>query len=314
MAEPQADAHASDGDEDSRDHHNPSRGQTAVISVTRLLRELSTLTPHAQSHDRSQDVDFDLDVDTNLQGGTLQQLSTAETAKARSLFLTLHVLFPHHLLPALDLLDRGLLTKLIYGTQETAGDVSEGVHGAGQLKEASDVFYIQSSSAALSGTGRKKGPRARNTHATDPSAVYYEVRLDSWNCTCPAFAVDVASGLTRMDLGRGAMDGEHDHDHGYIAGRGENHAGEGRQGSHSVETWRFGGALTLLASGHMKNDSEDVTGLEIGPGVPVCKHILAAALARAAPALFGASVAERQATKEELAGWGGGWGELGGGL
>lgn len=313
MAEPQADAHASDGGEDSRDH-TAGRGKSAGISVTRLLRELSTLTPHVQSHDRRQKSDFDLDSDTTLQRGTLRQLSTPETAKARSLFLTLHVLFPHHLLPALDLLDRGLLTRLIYGTQEAAGDVSQGVHGAGELNEASDVFYIQSSSAALSGTGRKKGPRGRNTHATDPSAIYYEVRLDSWNCTCPAFAVDAASGLMRTDLGQRAMEGEHDHDHGYIAGNEENRAGERHQGSHSVETWRFGGALTRLASGHMKNDGEDVTGLEIGPGVPVCKHILAATLARAAPTLFGASVVERQATKEELAGWGGGWGELGGGL
>lgn len=45
--------------------------------------------------------------------GRLHHLSADDRSKARSVFLTLHVLFPHHLLPALDLLDRGLVTCLV---------------------------------------------------------------------------------------------------------------------------------------------------------------------------------------------------------
>ncbi|KIV88009.1 hypothetical protein PV10_09186, partial [Exophiala mesophila] len=296
MAESKADAHASvsDGDTYSRDH-TPARGQTAAMSMNRILTELSTLMPQTQFHDHRQQLDFDLDADSTWHRGTLRQLSTTETNKARSLFLTLHVLFPHHLLPALDLLDRSLLTRLLYGAQEVADGVSEGQQMTPGLDQASDVFYVQSSSA-LSGTGRK-------TAAINRTAVYYEVRLDSWNCTCPAFAVDVASGLMRMD-----------HGHGHNAVNEENYVRDKGQARYMVEPWRFGGALTLLASDYMTNDGEHDTRVDSGHGVgvPVCKHILAAALARAAPALFGASVAERHATKKELAGWGGGWGELGG--
>jgi len=57
----------------------------------------------------------------------------------------------------------------------------------------------------------------------------------------------------------------------------------------------FGGTATLPSAGR----------------TPVCKHILAAFLARAAPKLFGSGVAESMASKEQLAGWGGGWGEFG---
>lgn len=60
--------------------------------------------------------------------------------------------------------------------------------------------------------------------------------------------------------------------------------------------WRVGGTATLPSSAGR---------------TPVCKHILAAVLARAAPNLFGAGVAESEGSREQLAGWGGGWGVFG---
>ena len=58
--------------------------------------------------------------------------------------------------------------------------------------------------------------------------------------------------------------------------------------------WAFGGMCT---NGNM--------------GVPVCKHILAALLCKAAPEVFGHGMVVREVSKEELAGWGGGWGDHG---
>ena len=58
--------------------------------------------------------------------------------------------------------------------------------------------------------------------------------------------------------------------------------------------WAFGGTATRK-----------------GMGVPVCKHILAALLGKAAPGMFGEMVSRREAGKEEVAGWGGGWGDHG---
>jgi hypothetical protein len=59
--------------------------------------------------------------------------------------------------------------------------------------------------------------------------------------------------------------------------------------------WRFGGLATVRSA----------------TPTPVCKHILAAVLAKAAPRLFSNGVTEKAVTPEELMGWGAGWGEFG---
>lgn len=72
-----------------------------------------------------------------------------------------------------------------------------------------------------------------------------------------------------------------------------NDAEVGQRGKEGRD-WAFGGTLTHKAA-----------------GVPVCKHILAALMARAAPAIFdvGKNVKVQEAGREEMAGWGAGWGE-----
>lgn len=218
----------------------PPPSRTATQSnrsvLTSILNSLSSLTP-VSPNERPTDSSS-----PPAYQSPLHDLSRADTERARSLLLTLHTLFPHELLPALDLLDRGLVMRL----QSRGDDVNE-------------VYYVQSSSV-VTATAPHGHPNRTQTAAT-----FYEVRLDSWNCTCPAFCVSAFQGLDLLD----------------------------DTTPKSSVGWHFGG----------------VCNRSLRP--PSCKHILAATLAKAAPNLFGDNT--RHVTRDEMVGWGGGWGELGGG-
>jgi hypothetical protein len=95
-------------------------------------------------------------------------LSGGDIFHHKSALLTLHFLFPHELLPALDLLDRQLITRLV-------------VSGSLEDKQKNEVYYIQSASA----TSSRPSKSSRHHTATTTA---YEVRLAAWNCSCPAFA------------------------------------------------------------------------------------------------------------------------------
>ncbi|VUC19814.1 unnamed protein product [Clonostachys rosea] len=84
----------------------------------------------------------------------------------RRLFLTLHVLFPNLLLPALDLIDRKLVTLLT-------------LQGVTEEEPACSVILVKSAVAKPIRRGRPPEP-PRN----------YIVRLNAWNCNCASFSVD----------------------------------------------------------------------------------------------------------------------------
>lgn len=87
--------------------------------------------------------------------------------EARNIFLTLYALFEKELLPALDLLDRGLVTRL---------------KTANELPDRDDLGRCTSTLLLV---------RSAQQHNTRNQAYehvnYYEVRLDAWSCSCPAF-------------------------------------------------------------------------------------------------------------------------------
>ena len=140
-------------------------------------------------------------------------LTTADIAHSKSALLTLHFLFPHELLPALDLLDRQLVTQLII-----PGNVG------GLLQN--EVYYVQSASA----TASRPFKTSRHQFTTPTS---YEVRLAAWNCMCPAFAYSAfgKSLDTDLDLEEPASDQVYEH----------------QNGEHSRA--RLGGVLTRLDAG-----------------------------------------------------------------
>lgn len=86
----------------------------------------------------------------------------------RQLLLTLHVLFPSLLLPALDLLDRRLVTGI---KSSDPGPVEE---------TALQLYIVKSLGTTF---------RRRNQDVASKSRSYV-VRPKAWNCSCSSFALD----------------------------------------------------------------------------------------------------------------------------
>ncbi|KAF2229377.1 hypothetical protein EV356DRAFT_436707, partial [Viridothelium virens] len=89
------------------------------------------------------------------------------SVKGTRLLLTLHVLFPHELLPALDLLERGCVLRTvvkpraaILPNQNLGPDTLSLLIQSEQNDKQITAYYVQ----------------------------HYEVRLHAWHCSCPAFA------------------------------------------------------------------------------------------------------------------------------
>lgn len=197
----------------------------------------------------------------------------------KPLLLTLHCLFPNELLPALDLLDRRLVTRLILeGTGSANAPTSDAAPAeiiaeeerapaadaleSDKLKKQMPVYYVRSSYASRS----RYSAKLNDSSAAEK--VSYEVRLQAWNCTCAAFAFAAFSGEGKeSDLGS-------DNDR------------ESLQEGVDVD-WSMGGS-------------------SLGVGVPVCKHLLACVLAERVRGL-GTLVEEQVVSREELAGYAAGW-------
>ena len=203
------------------------------------------------------------------------QLTDDNRQKLRVTMLTLHFLFPHELLPALDLLDRKLVNHFPVPPLTASCSADQSFRDSG-------VFHIQSASATIDKTA-KSGKFRR---AFNQTGMFYEVRLDSWNCTCPAFAYSAfgeQDDETDGEVVEEQVENEWD-DTAEIAAIG----GEAMP----PDSWAFGGLLT-----------NDVS------SVPICKHILAAAIGQVAPVLFPGGVRTSTPAAEEVAGWAGGWSE-----
>lgn len=205
---------------------------------------------------------------------------TPLASETKPILLTLHCLFPSDLLPALDLLDRCLVTRFVRASpihepsgaspirhrEEEEGEEGEEDGAVSENKEdesaAAAVYYVRSSQRSrFSGTTAAAGATGRN----------YEVRLRAWNCSCPAFAFAAFRPRdedTREDWAN--------HD-------------EGDDGEGVRMNDGFGG----LALGERE--------------VPVCKHLLACLLVEMGGVL-GDLVNQRIAGKEEMAGWAAGFG------
>jgi len=200
--------------------------------------------------------------------------------------LSLQVLYPNEYLPALDLLDRGLVTRFVVddgvdGIQRRGGGAA--VHRMNERTELSTsanrdtpmldspinpspkpelsrnphntIFYVRSAQ-------QQRSSRYSTSYDTTQS---YEVRLLAWNCTCPAFA------FAAYPSNYADHDAQHD---------------------------------------EMRGDEDNFGGVSLGSGMPpVCKHLLACVLVEKCKGLFGGYVTERVVGVEEAAGWAAGWGD-----
>lgn len=197
------------------------------------------------------------------------------------LLSTLHVLFPSLLLPALNLLDRGLVTRVLRkGRTESRGD-QHGSEGRGDQPEESGEG---TAAGAQEADGVKVGDienaqrggfhvvRSLASTMKRREAGYYIVFLDGWNCTCPTFAFDA---FPPMSSTSGPMKDE------------EFESGAGSE--KTEERWTFGGLSTDGQEG-------------FGASIPCCKHLLACVLAEQWGDVLGSYVPVKRLGTGEMAG------------
>ncbi|KAL6854055.1 hypothetical protein J3F83DRAFT_755800 [Trichoderma novae-zelandiae] len=219
-------------------------------------------------------------------GSVTDEPSFAEHSNWRRQLLTLHVIFPSLLLPALDLLDRGLVSRLVVanGAQKTteaaaaaaAAAISHGInlndgetestdkHSASRIPSSEPVLdaadqirmYAVQSAASTTSRRKRRAPQTPKTHA---------VHLDAWNCSCGGFALDAYS---------------------HYDAKSEDERPVLRDSPASVR--RPGG---LALDGRLAS-LEDF---------PCCKHLLACLLAENWRGTAGGHARDRYTTKEELA-------------
>lgn len=232
--------------------------------------------------------------------------------KEKNLLLTLHVLFPNEFLPALDLLDRNLVTRfrIRQDTAPGAKDAATAPDAAAPVVAvAADPHANDDANRARNASAQPPPPTApapsSNEHDTSSAgareliapvyyvrsaqhqhqrrasrygtphdaATSYEVRLDAWNCSCPAFAFAAFPSEGPAAEGLDVLMGADSEDYGV----------------RDDAEWSFGG-------------------LDLGEGnVPVCKHLLACVLVERCK-LFEGHVEDGVVGLDEAAGWAAGWG------
>lgn len=232
--------------------------------LTSLIDSITQMRPHPAASDTVR----------TAQGRPFSQLPPS----TRPLLTTLHVLFPTLLLPALDLLDRSLVTKVVDeattatttttlpcpASQESAtDDIGESSKDSAGITQAS--FYLVRSAASTS----------RRTFNAFANSTPYIVRFAAWSCSCANFAFDAypaATGDGGPDILQAGV-------------RGLDSVGY----QEDKRAWEFGG---LAFDGREPR----------GGGVPCCKHLLACLLAERWHGVLGRYVVEKRASKEEMAG------------
>lgn len=310
---------------------NPSRDHlpTSASFVDKLITELASIHPERPSTTTALgelDPPRTQTTQPKQPQNALSRLSPSQLAKVKPLLLTLHCLFPNDLLPALDILDRGLVQRLVVrgnlkinvvpsaptqgedqelavspGDQETRHDetdTSTGVdtstpddghasHGTETLGEDLCLFLVTSASSA-------PAHPSISTHTQEPQKAY-EVRLQAWNCTCPTFTLSAFRDLdARLRLASKSTLAEHPSRPAMLRDwDADADGGSGSATAAAAAVYPFGGTLTCTTD----RDSP-----------PACKHILACVLFVRCAGLFGGGGEGRGVLMEEVAGWCAGWG------
>lgn len=226
------------------------------------------------------------------------RLPATQIAKVKPIVLTLHCLFPNDFLPALDILDRRLVQRLVHAEdkdstpavpdQDNATVADENTTQTTERPRVNpkypreSMFLVTSVSAA---PRHIVGLAPTSTSTSTPATMQepekgYEVRLDAWNCTCPTFTLSAFKDLESRQNS--------------ISSVPERHFPEMLHDQDEPVVYPFGGTLT--------RDTDRGS-------PPVCKHILACVLFARCPGLFGQDGdGRRVVSPEEIAGWCAGWG------
>ncbi|RII13190.1 hypothetical protein CUC08_Gglean004490 [Alternaria sp. MG1] len=236
----------------------------------------------------------------------------------RKQLLSLQVIFPTEFVPALDLLDRRLVTRFHIRNEEqmaelkTVVDVGEQQQDVQMMQDTTveptdkdemkdfnnTIYYVRSAQ-------QQRSSRFATSYDT---TTYYQVRLRAWNCSCPAFAFSAfpATTVTTRHV------------------ENEETAAEAAAEAAAVHTPLHNNPTTHQELDHSKdsNNSDDnnadnkwifggisLVGKETTQPPPVCKHLLACVFVERCKGLFGGFVEDREVSIEEAAGWAAGWGD-----
>jgi hypothetical protein len=294
--------------------------------LTSLITTLTT-TPISGPQTQQQETNPPYD-QNNAPTNPLKSLSPSH----RAILSTLHVLFPTGvLLQSLDLLDRGLVVRVV---EEVLGEDIVGDGRKDQqrvIPPQAHVHLPESSNSQIQAQGQGQAIHERNVQTVNEAAtkpgehrkrrnvIYlvrssqapksrfkdrgagfteggltYTVRLESWNCSCAAFAFESFPGQSLAQNQKPWLSLDEDENGGRDWGLGGEKDGKemggGVEGRKSEVEWEFGG---LSCDG--KDD---------GGKVPVCKHLLACILVERWGGVLGSYVKERVVGREEMAGLG----------
>lgn len=241
--------------------------------VERILTQLNLVgiqNQHQQGQEQEQERRDRDNVQENKQN-PLSSLQHSALSQAKPLLLTLHCLLPNELLPALDILDRGLVRRIIRrnddGNSDSDNEIDQEEKDSGSPPLArstaespsnEDMFFVLS--------------------VSEPDKKGHEVRLQAWNCTCASFLSSAFPLDADSDIDPGP-ETDRDIDIGSLGGQ---------------ENCRLGGILTRGWGQSFP---------------PLCKHILACVLLVRCPGLFVSGSQTWLVGDEELAAWCAGWGD-----
>jgi hypothetical protein len=306
---------------------------TSRTFITQLFDSLSTL-PSDQAAAATKD-----HAKTN--SNPLNNLSDA----TRKQLLSFQVVFPTEFVPALDLLDRRLVTRFHIRNEEQVADLKTVVDVGDQQQDVHMMQGTTADSEAPSPQQQQENVHTRTNPATpkeaDPTdkdktnhlnnntiyyvrsaqqqrssrfatsydtTTYYQVRLRAWNCSCPAFAFSAfpATTVTTRHVGN------------------EEEAAEVAVHTplHNNNNSTTHQELNNKKDSNNNNNSDNVDnadnkwifgGISLGKETtqppPVCKHLLACVFVERCKGLFGGFVEDREVGVEEAAGWAAGWGD-----
>jgi hypothetical protein len=174
---------------------NPEGLPSHYHFFTSLINSLSSRAPPQQASISNDDAT----TNTTIVG---EEETKAKEHNRRKLLLTLHVLFPTLLLPALDLLDRHLVTRIRLGGSPAADSGNSQDGPAGTMTP----LYVVRSVASTMSSGKRR-PRPDSVASRS-----YLVRLAAWNCTCAGFTLDAFPPVpsVRVDSSASAAAGPED--------------------------------------------------------------------------------------------------------
>jgi hypothetical protein len=306
---------------------------TSRTFITQLFDSLSTSSDQAAAATNN-----NAKTNTN----PLNNLSDA----TRKQLLSFQVVFPTEFIPALDLLDRRLVTRFHIRNEEQMAELKTVVDVGDQQQ---DVQMMQDTTAESEAPPpqQQQQQQQENSHTrTNPATTkeadptdkdkindfnntiyyvrsaqqqrssrfatsydtttYYQVRLRAWNCSCPAFAFSAFPATTVTTRHVGN----------------EEEAAEVAVHTplHNNNNSTTHQELNNKKDSNNNNNSDNVDnadnkwifgGISLGKETPppVCKHLLACVFVERCKGLFGGFVEDREVGVEEAAGWAAGWGD-----